>query len=213
MGNNINLYNVLEYCLKLVTREDEVTLTNVLRIINLQSFILEKLMARTLFGMLKDYPVLRDLYETITFYTPFALKDVFDMIYQKPLQVAYIAMDWLSGDGGWKGICQLDLSELGRDFNISIARLCSVDEMAFVADIRRFFHLEVFEGTWQPYSLNTTISNSLDKWKQLQLMIENGTYQRDYFDAGLYLGLEQWRAMPSLVFNVSFDTLWENRLD
>ncbi|XP_068225107.1 uncharacterized protein [Palaemon carinicauda] len=193
--------------------ENIVMKSHMLRMITLHQTVLKRLLAPNFLGMLEDAPTLRNITETITSYFPRALKDLAGMISQRPEEVGKLIEIWqanvTAGNVDWNNVCQMDLKIMGHNFQETITRLCEISSSDVVRDIGSFFKVDLFQDPFTA-GIRETLENNLKDWFELQEQLLTGTFLQKFSDPGVYLGLEMWRAVPDVVFNVSSDTMWSN---
>ncbi|XP_066989285.1 uncharacterized protein [Macrobrachium rosenbergii] len=205
--------HIAEVALGWAIGEDQELKSNLLRMVTLHQTFVGYLLAPNFPDMLKDSPALQNIVETITAFVPMSLKDLAGMVSQRPEEVGKLVQMWqenaTAGELGWSSLCQMDLQSLGPNFQLTVTRLCEVSTGDVIRDIAGFFKTSIFQ---EPFTaeIGESLENSLEVLSQLEQQMLTGTFLQKFSDPGAYLGLEMWRAIPSLVFNVTSDTMWDN---
>ncbi|XP_042873451.1 uncharacterized protein LOC122254047 [Penaeus japonicus] len=177
---------------------------HIMRAVFLKVSLGRYLLATNIAELLGVTSTLRSLVEAVTSQLPYALREVVVAVAQEPKEVAQI-LESLSEES-WSSVCQRNVSQIGQSLQAFKDSVCQASPQDIVGDLNTLLRIDVLQGT-TPIHLEEVLNASLSlvaDLKSQQSLLEK------FEDPVTYLGLGKWVNLPSLVFNVTADEMWEN---
>ncbi|XP_071523722.1 LOW QUALITY PROTEIN: uncharacterized protein [Panulirus ornatus] len=203
-SNLTSVVPALEMVLGLMGVEQD-AFTSLKKMASLLLSFTKHITASDLQELLQDYPVLWQLTETLMHHMPLAIKDLVSTLSKEPQVVARLLQLLHHGNS----FCNLDLQQLGKDFQVLMARLCQVSPSELLQNISLFIGLDLNENSMD-IPLEEVINSSLVISTLLPDPVQDSSLLQKFSDPVKYLGLQEWVTLSTLLFNSTTQEMLEN---